>query len=112
MSSHLHGLALTVANGELVTYLVYLVGAVVIAGIAVVKWCGRMFEKFLPMITEFFDDHKTTMSTARDVMVKMGDTTAVIQDQIGQVHQTLGKHGEKLDVIERRTQQLERTSGA
>jgi len=107
MSPHLHGLALTVANGELVTYLVYLIGAVVIAAIGVVKWIGKIVA---PMLKDFFEDHKTTMSTARDVMVKMGDTTAVIQDQIGQVHQTLGRHGEKLEVIERRTQHLDRPS--
>lgn len=98
-----HGLALTVQNGELVSYLVYTLGAAFLALIAAFKWMAKTVS---PMMREFFDEHKTTMQTARVVMEKMGDTTATIQTDVSEVKQTLKTHSEKLDTIDKRTAHL------
>lgn len=98
-----HGMALTVQNGELVSYLVYTLGAAFLALIAAFKW---MAKTVTPLFREFFDEHKTTMQTARVVMEKMGDTAATIQTDVSDVKQTLKTHGEKLDTIDRRTEHL------
>ena len=101
-------MALTVQNGELVSYLVYTLGAALLALIAAVKWLAN---SITPIFKEFFAEHKTTMQTARSVMEKMGDTTATIQVDVSDVKQTLNRHGEKLDNIDRRTKHLESTPG-
>jgi hypothetical protein len=101
---------LAMANADLFTYLIYVLGAVIFAGIAAAKWAGKQFRDLMnwlrPLVTDFFEDQKLTMHTARESLTEMAKTTATIQVRIDNVHQTLGQHGEKLACIEKRTQHL------
>lgn len=103
-----HGLVATVIDSG---YLIYLLGAVVLAGIGAIKWSGNRLRELVawlePLVSDFFNDQKLTMHTARESLQEMAKSTANIQMRIDTVHQTLGVHGEKLERIDKRTAHLD-----
>lgn len=100
-------------SGSDASYLIFVLGSVIIAGIAGWKWVARKIDQLVtwggPIVREFASTHNEAVIALKDNLVETTRTTTAIHEKLASVHEVLGKHGEKLDNIDRRTKHLEIT---
>ena len=93
------------------SYLIFVLGSVIIAGIAGWKWVAKKIDQLVswggPIVSEFASTHNEAVVALRDNLVETTRTTTAIHEKLTSVHQVLDKHGEKLANIDRRTQHLD-----
>lgn len=107
----LHGLFAANTDGS---YLIYVLGSVVVGGLAGWRWIAKKVDQLVawagPLLAGFVQAHNEAVVALKDNLVETSRSTSAIHEKLASVHDTLDKHGEKLANIDRRTAHLDRSA--